>query len=103
MRGIIYYNSGNKRKAENKLKEIIVQKTATGVVIQKLFGNIRAIFSDGEDWMIASVNENRKGFRWEKAFMDIDIPIEFVEDKLKREASVYEHNGKWYQYGYEWF
>lgn len=94
---IIYYNGGNRYKAEQKLKEIIEEKVRCGInmiTYCKNLYNSEAIFSDGEEWIILNANENARGYRWRKAYVDFDIPKEIIDLIIERSGDFY----KWEDY-----
>ena len=78
---IIYYNDGNRYKAEQKLKEIIEEKVRCGInmiTYRTNLYNLEAIFSDGEEWITLNANNNARGYRWRKAYVDYDISKEII-------------------------
>lgn len=96
---IIYYNGGNRYKAEQKLKEIIEEKVRCGInmiTYRKYLYNAEAIFSDGEEWIILNANNNARGYRWRKAYVDYDISKEVIDLIIKRSGEFY----KWEDYKY---
>ena len=79
---IIYYNSGNRYKAEQKLREIIEEKVRYGIdmIAYRKYSYIsEAIFSDGEEWITLNAITNARGYRWRRAYVDIDISKEIVD------------------------
>lgn len=102
---IIYYNDGNRYKAEQKLREIIEEKLGCGINMTSCYGiNMTSCykgsyysevrFNDGEEWILSNVNSNAKDLRWRKAYVDIDIPREIVDCAIKPCGDLY----KWEDY-----
>lgn len=96
---VIYYNDGNRNKAAQKLREIIEEKLRCGINIityRKRQYNAEAIFSDGEEWIILKADNNARGYRWRKAYVDYDISKEVIDLIIKRSGEFY----KWEDYKY---
>ena len=67
--------TNNKEKAKEKLEEI---KNIKGNLIdfRSTQNRIEYIFEDGEKWCWEIINENRRGIRAFKAYIDKDVTID---------------------------
>lgn len=81
--------SSNKDRANDKLDEIIKEKTEKGidVVYQKkdtsfMYDNY-VLFNDNELWKIVYANDSARGYRWHKAWVDKQISKEIIQNIIE--------------------
>lgn len=81
MECIIFVGDGNRKKGSEKLNEIVSEKMKQGIeLIERRKSSISdyAMFSDGELWNVLSANNNSRGHKWIKAYVDSEISVDMI-------------------------
>ena len=78
-------------QAKQKLKEIIEEKIRFGIDTISCYEtpcSSEVKFNDGEHWKIVNIN-NARGYRWHKAYVDMDIPPESIRFIIEPSGALY--------------
>lgn len=80
----------------NKLLEIEKEKNALGIITthKRIFKDgwmpreIR--FSDGEEWIVIKPIDTCRGYRWRKAWVDVKVSVEQLQNLILPIGSLYQ-------------